>query len=119
MARKHYKISVFGIHYEIPAVRETIPFIRVLQGETDPWKGSYSRSEWKRKRLAENGMRRIIMMLLGQVQRTVGHQVETMLTQEISEKMRPIIFQRVMDEMEERQKLLTDGEEGEGAEGRP
>jgi cytochrome P450 len=108
-------ISLFGVQYELPVTKHSRPIIAVLQGKLEPWKGTRVRTEWKRGRLAQKGMRDIIQALLHQLQETVGNEVSKHLMQEISDRMFPLIRDRVEVEIGDRQqRLLTKGEGSDG-----
>jgi len=104
-----YKVRLLGVEYELPIMRETLPIIRVLRGESKPWDGRL-RFQWKKKSLAEKGMRYIIQTLLLQVEQTAAVEVSRDLMQEISDKMFPVIHGRVSKELEQKRLLsLAEG----------
>jgi len=94
------KVMCMGHNFEIPVTPDTMPFILVLKGESNPW--PKRARDWRRRMTAERGMRDIIDALYLQVRDTVGGEVTRDLTQEITEKLEPLIGRRVQLEMERR-----------------
>lgn len=94
------KVMCMGHPFEIPVTPDSEPFIKVLRGEPNPW--PKRAHEWRRRSTAEKGMRDIIDALYLQVRDTVGAEVTRDLTQEITEKLQPLIGRRVELELDRR-----------------
>lgn len=94
------KVMCMGHNFEIPVTPDSEPFIKVLKGEANPW--PKRARDWRRRNTAEKGMRDIIDALYLQVRDTVGAEVTRNLTQEISEKIEPLIGRRVELELDRR-----------------
>lgn len=98
------KIMCMGHQFEIPVTPDSLPFIRVLKGDPNPWpKGA---RDWRRRMTAERGMRDIIDALYLQVRDSVGAEVTRDLQQEITEKLQPLISRRVDLELERRSEAV-------------
>lgn len=98
--KKTYPIMLFGQTYELPITRETAPFIALLKGNLKPWASTKGLRDWSRKSFAEKGMREIIRVLLHQVRDSIGADVTRTILQELSDRLDPMVNQRVEADMQ-------------------
>jgi len=87
------KVMCMGHNFEIPVTPDTMPFILLLKGDSNPW--PKRARDWRRRATAEKGMRDIIDAIYLQVRDRVGAEVTRDLSQEISEKLEPLLARRV------------------------
>lgn len=88
------RVPLLGVWYEIPVTEETMPLIRLLKGEKNPWPPRAG--DWRRRHLAERAFQDVIQAIYLQVRDTVGDEVTTMLTQQISDGVRGLVRGKVM-----------------------
>lgn len=99
--RRIVSVPLLGTWYEFGETEETALFVALLLGERNPWKGSKARTNFRKRQLAEEGFRQIVHAIFLQIQQTAASEVTRDLLQEISEKMRPLVFGKVSQMMDE------------------
>ena len=100
-------VPLFGHYYELPVTERTMPIFALLAGSLDPWKDVKGRrSDFKRRTLAEDGLRDIINAVYAQVEAVAVADASVLMAQDIKDKLQPLI-QKHLHERVERKKALT------------
>lgn len=101
-------LPLFGHHYQLPVTDRTGPILSLLDGSLDPWAGVKSRrSEFRRKELAQDGLRDIIDSLYHQVEAVAVAHSAQMMAQEIQHKLEPLIQKNLHERIEDKKASLT------------
>jgi len=89
-------VMLLGNHYHIPVTESTRPLLSLLDGALDPWQGFKGRrSDFGRRKLAEEGFMDIISAVYEQVEAYSVANASQLLAQEIKDKLEPLIQNKI------------------------
>jgi len=96
-----FSVSLLGVAYKFPITPETAPFVRLCEGELDPWPSGFRRrKDFARRMLAEHGLQDMINCLLCQVRETEVDEAAKLLAQDIQHLLLPAIRGKIQSNMD-------------------
>lgn len=101
-------VPLFGHHYELPLTERTTPIFALLDGSLDPWKDVKGRrSDFKRRNLAEDGLRDIINAVYAQIEAVAVADASSMMAQDIRDQLQPLIQKKLHERVDQKKVALT------------